>query len=177
MTKSRAELTELEGAILSVIRFDPAATAYRVRQVFLTSRSAEWSGSAGAVYPALARLEKLGFVRPSPQTDRRGTRTYRLTRTGEAAHERWLCDVERAVSPGIDPFRTRAGFLSALPPSKRRETLTQMKARIEAVRADLLSEMASLDEGDQIMTDLNVALQDLRLAWIGRYLRTLTRAK
>ena len=46
-------MTELEGAILGVIRLDPSCTAYRVRQVFLASRSDEWSGSAGAVYPAI----------------------------------------------------------------------------------------------------------------------------
>lgn len=175
MTKARAELTELEGAILSVIRFDPQATAYRVRRIFQTSRSAEWSGSAGAVYPAIARLEKLGLVRSSPESDRRGTRTYRPTRAGEAAHEQWLSDVDRAASPGMDPFRTRAGFWSALPPAKRRDMLLSLKRKIMDGRREILAELPTLDEGDRIMMDLNLAVQDLRLRWIDKYLKTLPR--
>jgi len=177
MTKARAVLTELEGAILSVIRFDPKATAYRVRQIFVTSRSAEWSGSAGAVYPAIARLEALGLVKPSQETDKRGTPTYRLTQGGETAHQKWLSDVDRTVGPGLDPFRTRAGFWSALPPPKRRAMLQELKRKLETNRRQLLAERPSLDEGDKIMADLHVELQDLRLRWIAKYLRALSRAK
>jgi DNA-binding PadR family transcriptional regulator len=175
MTKTRAALTELEGAILSVIRFAPGATAYRVRQVFLTSRSAEWSGSAGAVYPAIARLKGIDLVRASAEADKRGTLTYRLTRTGKTAHERWLGDVDRAASPGLDPFRTRAGFWSALPPPKRRAMLLDLKRKIEVVRRQLLSELPSLEEGDRIMVDLSLEVQALRLRWLDRYLSALSR--
>src|SRR5690606_37675280 len=83
MTKTRASLTELEGAILGVLRRDPGATAYRIRQVFRVSRSAEWSGSAGAVYPALKRMQKDRLIAERPEQDERGTRTYALTPAGK----------------------------------------------------------------------------------------------
>ena len=47
MTKSRAGLTELEGAIFGLLGRGRSRTGYHFRQEFLTSPSAEWSGSAG----------------------------------------------------------------------------------------------------------------------------------
>lgn len=171
MTKTRAGLTELEGAILCVIRSTPGTTAYRVRQTFLVSRSAEWSGSAGAVYPAIARLEAVGLLSASAETDKRGTRTFRLTGAGKAAHERWLCDERRTLSPGLDPFRTRAGFWSALPPQRQRKLMQRLQRAIRSLRAELVREQRSTPGGDRIMLDLHIELQDLRLRWLDRYLK------
>ena len=170
MTKTRADLTELEGATLSVIHFTSGATAYRVRQVFRASRSTEWSGSAGAVYPAIARLEKLGLLRGSAETDKRGTRIYRLTRAGDDALERWLANAERATGAGLDPFRTRAGFWSALAPSKQRKLMRQLERRIRRERADLAREQTAADDSDRITLGLHIDLLDLRLRWLSRYL-------
>jgi DNA-binding PadR family transcriptional regulator len=166
MTKSRAWLTELEGAMLGIIRHDPSCTAYRVRQVFLASRSAAWSGSAGAVYPAINRLAAEGLIGESAAQDGRGTRTYRLTAAGARAHDAWLCDAERAIDAGLDPFRTRAGFWSVLPPKRLRALLKELAKALERRRAGLRRELPSLDEGDAAMATLHVALLDLRLNWI-----------
>ena len=166
MTKPRAKLTELEGAILGVLRRDPSCTAYRIRQLFLASRSAEWSGSAGAVYPAIKRMKRDGVINEQAQQDNRGTRTYRLTPAGTAAHDRWLCDVERAAGPGLDPFRTRASLWPALTPEKRRALIKALRREIERRRSELLHELPSLDEGDAIATTLHVALLNLRLKWL-----------
>jgi len=175
MTKTRADLTELEGAILGVIRLEPGATAYRVRQIFLASRSTEWSGSAGAVYPAIARLEALGRIRGGAQSDKRGTRSYRLTQMGERAHDHWLCDEVRAIGAGFDPFRTRAGFWSALPEAKYRALLTGLARRIRTLRNQLLRELPHLDDGDARMVNLHIALQDLRLDWVAAELKIIAR--
>jgi DNA-binding PadR family transcriptional regulator len=177
MTKSRARLTELEGAMLGVIRLDPSCTAYRVRRVFLASRSAEWSGSAGAVYPAIRRLQAEGLLKERTENDGRGTHTYRLTPSGEAAHVQWLCDGDRASGPGLDPFRTRAGFWSLLSPKKRIALLTRLRRQIEQRRNDLRRELPSLDANDAIMTNLDIALQDLRLKWIAANLNRQTVAR
>ena len=165
MTKTRAKLTELEGAILGVLQRDPSCTAYRIRQVFLASRSAEWSGSAGAVYPAIRRMQTHGLITEKAEQDERGTRTYRLTRAGKTTYDRWLCDVERAIGPGLDPFRTRAGLWPLLPLGRRRTLLRALKTEAAKRRDELLRERP-VDAGDAIMTDLHVALQDLRLKWI-----------
>jgi DNA-binding PadR family transcriptional regulator len=166
MTISRANLTELEGAILGVLRRDPSCTAYRIRQVFLASRSAEWSGSAGAVYPALRRMHGNGLLAEQPVRDERGTRKYCLTPIGRTAHDLWLCDEDRAIGYGLDPFRTRAGLWSLLPASKWVKLLKVLKRVIERRRGELLQELPSLDQGDMNMTSLYLAVQDVRLNWI-----------
>jgi DNA-binding PadR family transcriptional regulator len=168
MTKTRAGLTELEGAILGVLRRDPSATAYRIRQVFRVSRSAEWSGSAGAVYPALKRMLKDRLIAERPVEDERGTRTYALTPAGKAAHDAWLCDAARASGPGLDPFRTRAGFWSLLPPARQRTLMNALRSEIEKRRDALKSELPAYDEDDAAIATLHIALLDLRLKWIAQ---------
>ena len=159
--------------MLGVLRLAPNCTAYRVRQVFLASRSAEWSGSAGAVYPAINRLEAEGLIAESAAQDGRGTRTYRLTAAGNAAHDVWLCDAERAIGAGLDPFRTRAGFWPVLPPKRQRDLLKQLAKQAERRRDELHRELPSLDEGDAAMATLHIALQDLRLNWIAARLKKI----
>jgi DNA-binding PadR family transcriptional regulator len=171
MTKPRAALTELEGAILGVLRRSENPTAYYVRQIFLASVSAEWSGSAGAVYPALKRMKAAGFVKERAEKDGRGTKTFTLTPAGTTALDNWLCDVERAVSPGMDPFRTRAGLWPALPPQKRRALMHALRKEIAKQRSELAHRIPSDDEGDDITTGLCIKLQELRLEWLDARLK------
>lgn len=168
MTKSRDELTELEGAILGVLRRSGGLSAYGVRSVFLGSHSAEWSGSAGAVYPALARLKKGGFVATRSLGDRRGTKICALTETGKAAHESWVCDVARAAGPGLDPFRVRAADLSSVPARKRREFAASLARELEAQRSALKSSLSGKEPADAAMAELHIALIETRLAWLKR---------
>lgn len=166
MTKSRAGLTELEGAILGVLVRDPSATAYRVRRVFQESRSAEWSGSAGAVYPAIRRLVADRLIKERAEADARGTHTYELTRAGKETYEEWLCDVTRAVSPGMDPFRTRAPLWIGLAPATQRKLAKELKAELEAQRETLTRSLSKLDAGDTITARLHLAVLDQRLKWL-----------
>jgi DNA-binding PadR family transcriptional regulator len=60
---------------MGVLRRAPGSTAYAVRQVFHASASADWSGSAGAVYPAIERLKTAKLLTPRKEKDGRGTVT------------------------------------------------------------------------------------------------------
>ncbi len=166
MTKSRANLTELEGAILGVLWRSPGMTAYAVRQVFLSSNSAEWSGSAGAVYPAIARLQTAGFIAARSAGDSRGTKTLEVARAGKTALDRWLYDAERAAGPGLDPFRTRAGLWSELAPGARRQLMRNLKETITRQRRALASGPKPTDAGDAVTLELHLALLDMRLRWL-----------
>lgn len=166
MTKSRAGLTELEGAIFGVLARAPSATAYRIRRVFQDSRSAEWSGSAGAVYPAIRRLVAERLIKERAETDGRGTHTYELTQAGRTAYERWLCDIARAVGPGLDPFRTRAPLWIGLPPATQRKLARELKSALERQRKVLADALRDLDESDATAARLHIALLDLRLKWL-----------
>lgn len=166
MTKTRAELTELEGTILGVVRRGGPMTAYAVRSVFLSSVSAEWSGSAGAVYPAITRLVRAGFLKESAVHDGRRSKTYALTRSGIAANDSWICDIGRAAGAGQDPFRIRAALWSLLPASRRgamaKALIEEMKKRQTAVTAGLQNR----GDPDAIMDQLYCMLLEQRIGWI-----------
>jgi DNA-binding PadR family transcriptional regulator len=53
----------LEGCVLGILWERGPCTAYAARKVLRESPSPYWSGSAGAVYPLLARLEGRRLVR------------------------------------------------------------------------------------------------------------------
>lgn len=171
MTKARAGLTELEGAILGVLRQAAGLTPYAVRRVFLESLSAEWSGSAGAVYPAIKRLASDGLLRPGAGTDKRGKTTYLLTAKGLRAHDAWLCDITRAIGPGMDPFRTRAGLWLELPPATQRTLMQQLLTAIEEQREALKRSFPAQDRGDAIQLELHLLLLESRRNWLTGKLR------
>jgi|SRR4051812_10666731 DNA-binding PadR family transcriptional regulator len=159
-------MTELEGAILGVIRRTGGATAYFVRKVFLISRSEDWSGSAGAVYPAIARMRQLGWLKERATQDRRGTKTHVLTAKGERAHDDWLCDVHRAVGAGVDPFRTRAAAWPELTPAQWRKLKPALKKELERQLEAMRALAASLDENDTLTNELHIATLEARLRWL-----------
>ena len=152
---------------MGVLRRERGLTAYAVRRIFQVSLSAEWSGSAGAVYPAMTRLRIAGLIDAMAQDeDGRGTQSLKLTAKGQRAHDDWLCDVERAAGPGSDPFRTRAALWRELPAAKRRALMKALKKEIERRRGVLIAALPSRDEGDRLVDDILIAQLDLRLRWL-----------
>ena len=142
-------------------------SAYAVRQVFLVSQSDEWSGSAGAVYPAIARLRKARLIAAVAQKDGRGTKALSPTDAGIVAHDDWLCDVARAAGPGSDPFRTRAPSWAKLPAARRRALIAALIVEIER-QYDVVRATPLDDGGDAVIQELNLALLETRLNWLRR---------
>src|SRR5690242_14236558 len=89
--KPARPLSDLEGCVLGCLWKHGASTPYAVRRMFLDSPSSHWSGSAGAVYPLLERLERGGLVasRHAPRGARDGW-TYSLTAAGRRRLRAWL---------------------------------------------------------------------------------------
>ncbi|MGH6617539.1 hypothetical protein [Sphingomonas sp.] len=165
-------LTELEGAVLTEIAHRGNHTSFKVRRAFQTSPSSSWSGSAGAVYPAIARLERAGLILAEPGTSRRGTRILSLSTAGAEALKAWLFDGETACSIGADPFRLRSGLWNTLGEEDRRKVVRTMKAAVEAEMAKLVSRTA-LDPVEDVGNDLAIRLQQLRLDWLDEFDRAL----
>jgi DNA-binding PadR family transcriptional regulator len=65
-------------------------SGYDVRRLFQTTPIGLFSDSPGAIYPALARLERAGLLTSEPLPSARRRRVYRRTATGEAALDEWL---------------------------------------------------------------------------------------
>jgi DNA-binding PadR family transcriptional regulator len=166
MTKPSSILTELEGAVLSEIEHRGHNTAFQVRRAFQTSPSIEWSGSAGAVYPAIRRLVGGGLVRSTPiPTGRRGS-ALTVTAEGLASLETWICDPVRATSVGLDPFRLRAGLWARLEPARRDQALAALKQSIEDDLARLTTALQGLDTVEKARSELSIRLQRSRITWL-----------
>jgi DNA-binding PadR family transcriptional regulator len=164
--KRKSPLTELEGAILSAVRRGTGLTAYRLRQAFLASPSMEWSGSAGAVYPAMRRLTAAGFLDAKPSDDRRGTEHYRLTAAGGRALLSWASDVTRTVSAGMDPFRSRAPEWLVLRSRQRAPLLREIEKALNARCAALELKIAAAGPIEREQASLELELQRVRLRWL-----------
>lgn len=159
-------LSELEGAILSEVCSRGPQTAFKVRRSFAISPALEWRGSAGAVYPAIRRLEKAKLLGGKAQRDGRGTRLLSITAKGRAALTAWACDETRAISVGIDPFRLRAGIWQSFPVARQREVLARLRAAIvEDLRA-LRSYVRHDDAVEKASLALAIKLQESRLQWL-----------
>ncbi len=159
-------LTELEGSVLSELHHRGRQTAFQVRRSFSNSPSIEWRGSAGAVYPAIKRLERDGLIAAEAKGDGRATRLLSVTAAGVEAMMQWACDPARATSVGIDPFRMRAGIWMQLEGARRAEVFT-------AVRQELLEGLERLagfsrhgDAIERASVDLSLRLQRARLDWL-----------
>ncbi len=127
------ELTELEGCVLGLVWELGPCTAYALRQELLQSPSPYWSGSAGAIYPLLGRLERQRLVRAKDQaTGRRRSKGYELTPAGFRHLVRWLGPPLSDETAGVpmDPLRTRVRFLGALTPARRAAFLADAEARM-----------------------------------------------
>lgn len=118
----RHELTELEWCVVGVVWRDGPMTAYEIAALFTKSLSPYWSGSVGAIYPAVTRLRRRGLIR-GDQRAWNGVRKTVLTITakGIASLRGWLTPPlpEEAVAPSLDSVRTRLFFLEVLPPKQR----------------------------------------------------------
>ena len=141
--KPKRELSRLELAVLGLVSKGAPCTAYWIRRQFQASPSSFFSGSAGAVYPAVKRLEERSLVKASARSEgRRNSQAYRLTAKGKAALESWLTPPLPAedVAFTMDPIRTRVYYLEALSPEERRrfveEALAQAKRRVVVVEAE-----------------------------------------
>ena len=163
-------LTELEGAILSEIQHRGQKTAFQVRRAFAVSFSLEWKGSAGAVYPAVKRLEQRGFIQASVAQGGRGTRTLSLTEEGNEELMSWACDPVRASSIGIDPFRLRSGIWTELAPGQRKKVFTKIRKEIEANIPVLERYVTEIDRIESLRVELGVAVQRARLEILDRWI-------
>ena len=174
--------TELEGAVLGVLRERGPCTAYAVRRVFLDSPSPYWSGSAGAIYPLMKRLERLGRIASrGGATGRRPSRLYRLTARGSRAFRAWLQPPWPAVVTGVpaDPVRTRVSFLGVLSAGERgrflREAIERTEPHLRNQREDLARHRRAGHRYEAAVARGAIASLRARRRWLEAAARDLAR--
>lgn len=86
-------LTTLAHALLGLVHQMPRS-GYALMKVFQTTPMGQYSGSPGAIYPALRGLNTAGLIRGAVERPARGAlrprRVFRLTPKGRQALRRWL---------------------------------------------------------------------------------------
>jgi DNA-binding PadR family transcriptional regulator len=172
-------LSELEGCVLGYLWKHGPCTAYAVRKEMLESPSSHWSGSAGAIYPLLERLEDGGLV--ASRKTSRGDRQhwlYELTKSGRDCLTEWLSPPlgRDLISVAPDPLRTRVYFLGALSPRQRARFLAQARENLER-HIEELAAMPSVDEFDRLADRGAVRLTRARIAWLKEVERVLAKPR
>jgi DNA-binding PadR family transcriptional regulator len=165
-------LSELEGAILSEIYHRGRQTAFKVRRSFADSPSLEWRGSAGAIYGAIAKLERAGLISAEAMADRRAGRLLSVTAEGERAMLLWASDPARACSVGIDPFRMRAGIWAGMQDGGQASTLAPIRQAL-VHNIEYLESFSRRDDAiERHSVELALTLQRARLDWLDRMVET-----
>jgi DNA-binding PadR family transcriptional regulator len=173
-------LSELEGAVLGAVSLLGPCTAYAVRQTFLRSPSTRWSGSAGAIYPLVRRLERRGLLSSKPHpTGRRQGRHYELTTEGQEALTTWIGPPFSEEISGIppDPLRTRLSFLAVLPKDQREVFVSRAEEGIRVHADDAERECRrNLRAGqtlDYLVSRGALLVARARLRWIREVARSI----
>lgn len=171
------ESTELEGCVLGIVWERGPCTAYVIRTVFLESLSPYWSGSAGSIYPLVARLEARGLV--AARVEPRGGRSRKelsLTPEGLAALRTWLLPLPEWTGPvPVDPVRTRMFFLGSLSPEEQEAFLADAEAKAragaEAVREEHETALRKGEIWEARATRGALLVQEARIAWLAEVRR------
>ncbi len=166
-------LTELEGCTLGLIWERGPCTPYAIRKVYKASPNPHWSGSAGAIYPLVRRLEERGLAQS--REDYNGERRrdlYQITEAGLDALRSWLGPelTPVTVSIPVDPLRTRIRFLGALHPSERIAFVDNVRQELQAQIREAEAKAKAIDEHDEpfrfLMPRGVIMMSKARLSWI-----------
>lgn len=132
--------TTLEYAILGLLSFGPSS-GYDLMHVFETTALGNYSSSPGAIYPALARLEKRGLVEGVVDDARalRPRKVFRPTREGGRTLRRWLraAITKDDVQRRLDELMLRFAFHSLLDDGATRDFLERLAGTVEEYLGEL----------------------------------------
>src|SRR5215467_2804336 len=107
-------VSSLGYAILGLLQQEDRS-GYDLRKIFANTPMGSFSDSPGAIYPALQRLEKQGFVRGQlqPASGRRRRRVFRPTASGKRAFRAWQTKVISAddIMHRVDELMLRFAFM------------------------------------------------------------------
>ena len=134
-------LTTLEYALLGLVTQSPQS-GYDLRKTFETTAMGSFSGSPGAIYPALRRLERQGLIEGEvdASTALRPRMVFHPTGTGREALEAWLLrevgrkDVERHIDELMLRFALHSVLGSSAP---TRRFLESFLKEVEGYLAEL----------------------------------------
>lgn len=177
-------MTELESCVLGVVWLRGPCTAYVVRQEFLASESSHWSGSGGAIYPVLRRLEKEKLIRARMHAWGTGKKKeFEITDRGLEALRAWIGPPlpQWTAAPTFDPVRTRMSFLGALPAAKRAKFVAEARKNVDEEIVAIERKLAAHDrEAEPFEYHVIVGTRhelDARAKWLAQVAREINDSK
>ena len=160
----------LQYLLLFLVAQAPFA-GYDIRHMFQSSPVGRFSDSPGAIYPALARLEKRGWATSRAEKGGRRRRTYSATAAGRKALRQWLAtpvaaaDVERRPDVLALRYVMTAEFCASAELVAFLEgCCMRMAGHITALKA-YLAGPHDLPAASLEATEHGVALAELQLSW------------
>lgn len=150
--------TNLGFALLGLIHQEPMS-GYDLRKVFAETALGSYSSSPGAIYPALARLEKQGLVVGEEDRSKslRPKKLYRPSEKGRSAFRDWLSqDVTREdVNRNLDELMLRFAFHGVLDdPGATRRFLEGLSTELDAFVSELESQRKLMPETTPVQSRL-----------------------
>jgi len=126
-------------ALLGLLHFAPQS-GYDLRKTFLTTPLSVFSDSPGAIYPALRRLARQGWIAAQPGA--RGGRRRQVfapTAAGRRAFRDWLGHrpTRDDVARGWGVLMLRLAFMGAVPDAPLRTFLEAIRSELQAHVAEL----------------------------------------
>lgn len=166
--------SELECFVLGVVSQLGPCSAYEVRVHMARSPSTQWSGSAGAIYPLVGRLEREGLLLVKETwRGRRASRRYRLSASGRRVLRRWIGPPlsPAAVTVSYDPLRSRARFLALLSATERAAWIAAARRALDEAEAKVRDWEGSLPLRDELFAASLTSSGELdvraRREWLG----------
>ncbi|MCB9897701.1 MAG: PadR family transcriptional regulator [Planctomycetes bacterium] len=167
--------SELELLVLGIVWKQGPLTAHAVRMEFTHSKSSHWSGSAGAIYPLVRRLEQAGLIAGADERrGRQDRRVLRITPAGRSALRAWLRPPfpDELFTVQYDPIRIRLYFLGLLPAEQQGQFLDAMEqglsAQLPALEADRDAYLAQGWLHSSLANDGILAVRRAQLEWIAK---------
>jgi DNA-binding PadR family transcriptional regulator len=170
-------------ALLGLIYQQPLS-GYDVKKIFALTPMAGFSDSPGAIYPALRRLEQLGFVRSEVQqiAGLRRRRAFEITPKGVASLRAWQSKpiVEQDMVRGIAELLLRFAFMDeTLGPERSLAFLQEfagtLSSYVPTLRSYLDAHASEMSTSGRLALESGIQEYEARLAWaknsIARYRR------
>ncbi len=148
---TRRTITTLEYALLGLLDQSPQS-GYDLRRTFETTAMGNYSGSPGAIYPALRRLEQQGLIQGEIDSTKalRPKKVFRSTNAGRDTLRDWLVrDIKREdVERRIDELMLRFAFHWVLGSAEATlRFLENFLSEVEDYLAELSRQFKAFPEG------------------------------
>src|SRR5215469_11497945 len=132
--------SSLEYCLLGLIKHRQCS-GYDLRKILTETPMRHYSDSPGSIYPALQRIARRGWIKPTSDRSSRRQRTiYSLTAKGDAELRRWLSQPvdEQQIADHLDEVMLRLSFHHLLGgPARLRALLAAIGSATQSYAAKL----------------------------------------